>query len=702
MKYDLSGIRNIGIAAHVDAGKTTATERILFYSHRIHKVGEVHEGTTQTDWMVQERERGITITSAATYCEWSGHRVNIIDTPGHVDFTMEVERSLRVLDSVIALFCAVGGVQSQSETVWRQADRYKVPRICFINKMDRVGANFYGVVDQIRRRLRGNPVVIQLPIGSEAEFEGIIDLVQMEAVRWIDEAGTEIERGDIPPDLVGLANEYRETLIDKASQFSETLMEEYFAGEVKVDTLKAAIRKGTISGGMIPVLCGSAFKNKGIQTLLDAVIDYCPSPLDVPSVEGLDPKSEKKQVRKSDPDEPMAALAFKIAVDPHMGRITYVRMYSGTLQKGQVALNPRIGKRERVNGILIMHANKREPVDELRAGELAALVGLKLTTTGDTLCDQKHPIALESIYHPEPVITIAIEPRSQADSDKLQEALRRLADEDPTFRTSRNDETGQTIIQGMGELHLEIIVDRLLREFGVEAHVGAPQVAYKETIAGRASVNERYIRQTGGRGMFAVVTLKVEPRGRGKGNAFESRVGGDKVPREFLASVEKGVMGKLRSGILTGYPVIDVMVRLTDGEYHQVDSSDLAFEIAGSIAVERACRLAQPVLLEPVMKVDIESPEQYLGPVSGDLAGRQGLIERVETRGDGTVNIIAMVPLRQLFGYATHLRSASQGRAGEVAEFAEYRPVPENLAREIIPFYEEIMKEIARTKAETE
>ncbi|HDS31162.1 MAG TPA: elongation factor G, partial [Firmicutes bacterium] len=647
-----------------------------------------------------ERERGITITSAATHCEWSGYRVNIIDTPGHVDFTMEVERSLRVLDSVIALFCAVGGVQSQSETVWRQADRYKVPRICFINKMDRIGANFFGVVEQIKNRLRGNPVMIQLPIGSESEFEGIIDLVRMDAVRWTDEAGLNFERGPIPADLVETANEYREILIDHASQFSETLMEEYFAGEVKTDTLKAAIRKATISGGIIPVLCGSAFKNKGIQTLLDAVVDYCPSPLDVPPVEGIDPKTEKKVIRKSDPDEPLSALAFKIAVDPHVGRITYVRMYSGTLKKGQVALNPRIGKRERINGILIMHANKREPVDELKAGELAALVGLKLTTTGDTLCDQKHPVALESMFLPEPVITIAIEPRSQADSEKLQEALRRLADEDPTFKTSRNDETGQTVIQGMGELHLEIIVDRLLREFGVEAHVGAPQVAYKETITGQSKVTERYVRQTGGRGMFAVVTLEVEPRERGAGNAFESRVTADRIPKEFVASVEKGVMNKLRSGILAGYPVIDVMVKLTGGEYHEVDSSDMAFEIAGSIAVEKACKIARPILLEPVMKVDIDTPEQYTGSISGDLAGRQGLIERVEHRADGTVNMIAMVPLRQLFGYATHLRSASQGRASEVAEFAEYRPVPENLAKQIIPFYEEIMKEILNIGSE--
>jgi len=696
MKYDLAGIRNIGIAAHVDAGKTTATERMLFYSHRIHRVGEVHEGTTQTDWMVQERERGITITSAATYCEWSGHRINIIDTPGHVDFTMEVERSLRVLDSVIALFCAVGGVQSQSETVWRQADRYKVPRICFINKMDRIGANFFGVVDAIRKRLRGVPMAIQLPIGSEDGFEGIVDLVSMEGVRWLDEVGTEIERGPIPSDLRETSERYREKLIDQASQFSEQLMEEYYAGDVKLETLKGAIRTGTIKGAVTPVLCGSAFKNKGVQTLLDAVVDYCPSPLDVPPVEGTDPKTGKPQTRKADPEEPLAALAFKVATDPHMGRIVYARVYSGTLEKGQVGLNPRVGKRERINGILIMHANKREPVDELRAGELGALVGLKLTTTGDTLCDQKHPIALESIYHPEPVITIAIEPRSQAESDKLDSALRRLADEDPTFRTSRNDETGQTVISGMGELHLEIIVDRLLREFGVEAHVGAPQVAYKETISRSSSVAERYVRQTGGRGMYAEVTLEVEPRERGAGNAFESVVGGDKVPKQFVPAVEKGVLGKLRSGVLAGYPVVDVLVRLVAGGYHAVDSSDLAFEIAGSVAVERACKLAGPLILEPVMKVDIESPEVYLGAISGDLGGRQGLIERVETRGDGTVNMIAMVPLRQLFGYATHLRSASQGRASGVAEFAEYRPLPGNIARTTIPFYEEAMKEIER------
>ncbi len=696
MKYDISRIRNIGIAAHVDAGKTTATERILFYSRRIHRAGEVHEGTTQTDWMVQERERGITITSAATYCEWSGHRINIIDTPGHVDFTMEVERSLSVLDSMIALFCAVGGVQSQSETVWRQADRYSVPRLCFINKMDRVGANFYGVIAQIEKHLRGKPLVIQLPIGSEANFEGIIDLVEMVAVCWLDEAGQEMERGPIPSDLRDPADEYREKLIDKASKFSEKLMEEYYAGEVSTETLKAAIRKGTTRGAVTPILCGSAFKNKGIQTLLDAVVDYCPGPLDVPPVVGIHPKTEKPETRKADPDEPLVGKVFKIAVDPHVGRLAYYRCYSGTLKKGKVALNPRLGKRERANGILIMHANKREPVDELRAGELGALVGLKLSTTGDTLCDQKHPIALESIYRPEPVITIAIEPRSQAESLKLQESLRRLADEDPTFKTSVNKETGQTVIQGMGELHLEIIVDRLRREFGIEARVGTPQVAYKETITRPWRTLERYVRQTGGRGMFAVVGLEIEPRKRGQGNAFESVIGGDKIPKDLVSAVEKGVMDKLRSGVLAGYPAVDILVRLVDGGYHQVDSSALSFEITGSIAVERACKLAGPILLEPFMKVDIESPEEYLGPINGDLSGRQGIIERVETRGDGSVNIIATVPLRQLFGYATHLRSASQGRAGSVAEFAEYRPVPENLAKKIIPFYEETLEEIRK------
>ncbi len=699
MKYDLSRIRNIGIAAHVDAGKTTVTERILFYSHRIHRVGEVHEGTTTTDWMVQERERGITITSAATYCEWSGYRVNIIDTPGHVDFTMEVERSLRVLDSFIALFCAVGGVQSQSETVWRQANRYKVPRICLVNKMDRVGANFYGVVAQIEKRLRGRPLILQLPIGSESGFEGIIDLVELQAIRWTDETGLEMETGPIPPDLKVEARNYREKLIDTASKFSEELMEEYFAGHVKTETLKAAIRKGTIAGAITPILCGSAFKNKGVQTLMDAVIDYCPSPLDKPAVQGIHPHTGKPEIREADPDAPFAALAFKIAVDPHVGRITYVRVYSGSLKKGQVALNPRINKRERANGILIMHANKREPVDELKAGELAALVGLKLATTGDTLCDLKQPIALENIFLPDPVITIAIEPKSQADSEKLQTSLRRLADEDPTFKTTRIEETGQTVIQGMGELHLEIIVDRLLREFGVAAMVGAPQVAYKETITARAIAHEKCVRQTGGRGMFAEVKLEIEPGKRGAGNLFESTARGDKIPKEYIPAIEKGVMNKLRNGVLAAYPMVDVTVRLIDGKHHEVDSSDMAFEIAGSMAVEKACKSAAPILLEPVMKVDIESPEEYLGPVNGDLSSRQGIIERVETRGDGTVNIIAKVPLRQLFGYATHLRSASQGRAGSVAEFAEYRQVPENLAKTIIPFYKDIMKEITSLKA---
>jgi elongation factor G len=699
MKFDLARIRNIGIAAHVDAGKTTATERILFYAHRIHKVGEVHEGTTQTDWMVQERERGITITSAATYCEWGKYRINIIDTPGHVDFTMEVERSLRVLDSVIALFCAVGGVQSQSETVWRQADRYRIPRICFINKMDRIGANFFGAVTAIEKRLHGNPLVIQLPLGSESSFEGIIDLVTMEAVRWVDEPGLEIERGPIPTDLQPMAEEFREVLIDKASEHSEELMTEFYDGNVRTETLKCAIRTGTIKGAFTPVLCGSAFRNKGIQTLLDAVVDYCPTPLDVPPVEGIDPKTEKKEVRHADVEEPLAALAFKVATDPHVGRLVYARVYSGVLEKGRVALNPRVGKRERVNGILIMHANKREPVDQLRAGELGALVGLKLTTTGDTLCDQKNPIALESIYHPEPVITIAIEPRSQAESEKLDEALRRLADEDPTFTTSVLEDTRQTVISGMGELHLEIIVDRLLREFGVEAHVGTPQVAYKETITGRATAHERYVRQTGGRGMFADVVLEIEPAVGSQNNEFESRITSGRIPKEFIPAVEKGAMDKMKSGVLAGYPVIGVKVILVDGSFHEVDSSTLAFEIAGSIAVEKAIKLAGPILLEPVMKVDIESPETYLGPISGDLSSRQGMIERVETRGDGTVNIIALVPLRQLFGYATHLRSNSQGRASSVAEFAEYRPVPENLAKDIIPFYDEIMREIGKMQS---
>ena len=696
MKFDLSRIRNIGIAAHVDAGKTTVTERILFYSHRIHRVGEVHEGTTTTDWMVQERERGITITSAATYCEWNKDRINIIDTPGHVDFTMEVERSMRVLDSVIAVFCAVGGVQSQSETVWRQADRYKVPRLCFINKMDRVGANFFGVVKAISKRLLGNPLVIQLPIGSEANFEGVIDLVSMEAHRWVDEAGIEIEKGPIPSDLQDTALEWREKLIDRASEISEDLMEEFFAGEVTEATLKAAIRKGTIKGQFIPVLCGSAFRNKGIQSLMDAVVYYCPSPLDVLPVEGINPNTGKTEYRKADPDAPLAALAFKVATDPHVGRIVYARVYSGTLEKGKVVMNPRLNKRERVNNILIMHANKREPVDFLRAGELAALVGLKFATTGDTLCDLKDQIALESMFLPEPVITIAIEPGSQAESEKLQTSLRKLADEDPTFRTSINEDTGQTVISGMGELHLEIIVDRLLREFGVEAHVGNPQVAYKETITIIARTKDKYAHQTGGRGMYAEVELEVEPLKSGEGIAFEAQVGGHLVPKEFFKSVEKGVRNKLQSGILAGYPTVDLKIRLIGGSFHAVDSSDLAFEIAGSRAVEKACKLARPILLEPVMKVDIETPGEYLGSIHGDLSGRQGMIEKVETRGDGVVNIIAMVPLRQLFGYVTHLRSNSQGRANAVAEFAEYRQVPENLAKTIIPFFDDVMAEIMK------
>ncbi|MCX6645128.1 MAG: elongation factor G, partial [bacterium] len=643
-----------------------------------------------------EKERGITIFSKNASVQWGDVKINIIDTPGHVDFTMEVERSMRVLDSVIAVFCAVGGVQSQSETVWRQADRYKVPRMCFVNKMDRTGANFFGVVREIEKRLHGKPLVIQLPIGSESNFTGVVDLVRMEAHRWVDEAGLEIETVPIPSDLKASADEWREKLIDRLGETSEKVMEEYFAGEVQESTLKAAIRYGTVKGLFTPVLCGTAFRNKGIQTLLDAVIDYCPSPLDIPPVEGIHPHTGHPVIRNADPDEPLAALAFKVATDPHVGRIVYVRMYSGTLEKGQVVMNPRLGKRERVNNILIMHANKREPVDVLRAGELAALVGLKLTTTGDTLCDQKDQIALGSMFLPEPVITIAIEPKSQAESEKLQSSLKRLADEDPTFRASINEDTGQTVISGMGELHLEIIVDRLLREFGIEASVGNPQVAYKETITHKVKVRDKYSHQTGGRGMYADVELEVEPLKSGQGIEFEAQVGGDKIPKEFIKSVEKGVNNKLKSGILAGYPMVDLKVRLVGGSYHEVDSSDLAFEIAGSRVVEKACKLARPILLEPVMKVDIETPEEYLGSISGDLSGRQGMIERVETRGDGTVNMIAMAPLRQLFGYATHLRSHSQGRASSVAEFAEYRPVSVNLAKTIIPFFDDIMSEITK------
>ncbi len=680
MEYDPEKIRNIGIAAHIDAGKTTTTERILFYAGRVHRYGEVHEGTTVTDWMDQERERGITITSAATYVKWQGHQVNIIDTPGHVDFTIEVERSLRVLDAVIAVFCAVGGVQSQSETVWRQANRNRIPRICFINKMDRVGANFYGVVDEIRKRLKAKPLVVQIPIGSEHSFEGVIDLLTMEKITWTDEAGIEYERGPIPVDLVDEAEEWREKLIDEVTRYSEKALEEYLENRLTLKTLKAGIRKAVLRDEVTPVLCGSALKNKGIQPLLDAVVDYFPSPIEASAAEGTDPKTGEIVERPCDVDGPLAALAFKIAVDQHTGKITYVRVYSGSITKGSQVYNVRQERRERVNGIVVMHANRKEPVDMLRAGELGALVGLKLTTTGDTLCGEKSWVLLEPIFTPEPVVDIAIEPETNAEQEKLEVALKRLADEDPTFVTKFDEETNQTIISGMGELHLEIIVDRLLREFGVKAYIGKPQVSYKESVSAAAQHEEEYVRQIGSRGQYARVKLMVEPAGKGAGLVFERKPETDALNREFLAAIERGALGGLSVGVKWHYPVIDVKVTLLEAEAHEVDSNPLAFEAAAGICVQEAMEKAGPVLMEPVMGIEIETPHEYVGDIIGDLNARRGMIDDIKPRAEGIEAVFGQVPLAEMFGYTTQLRSLSQGRASAIMEFREYRQVPKQLA----------------------
>lgn len=681
MDYDPSTIRNIGIAAHIDAGKTTTTERILYYGGRVHKYGEVHDGTTVTDWMDQERERGITITAAATYVEWREHQINILDTPGHVDFTIEVERSLRVLDSVIAVFCAVGGVQSQSETVWRQANRNRIPRICFINKMDRVGANFYGAVDEIRERLNANPMVIQLPVGSEANFVGVIDLLSMEQIRWIDETGTKYERIPIPRDMIDEAEEWREKLIDEVTRHSEKALEEYLENRLTLETLKTGIREAVLRDKVTPVLCGSAFKNKGIQLLLDAVVDYLPSPMETPPAVGHHPKSGELIERHCDVNEPLAALAFKIAIDQHTGKITYVRVYSGKIQKGSYIYNVRLQKRERVNNILIMHANRKEPVDQLRAGELGALVGLKETTTGDSLCGDKSQILLERVYTPEPVVAISIEPETNAEQQKLQHALKRLAEEDPTFVTKFDEDSNQTIVSGMGELHLEIIVDRLLREFGVKGYVGKPQVSYKESVASSARHVEEYVRQIGSRGQYARVVLHVEPAGKGAGIVFSSEPGPKELlNKEFLASIERGAVNGLAVGVKWHYPVIDVAIRLVEAGLHEVDSNPLAFEAAAGMCVREAMEKAQPVLMEPVMRLEIESPHEYVGDIIGDLNSRRGTIDAIEQRAEGIETVLGKVPLAEMFSYTTRLRSLSQGRASSIMEFLEFRRVPKQLA----------------------
>ncbi len=682
----LDHVRNIGIMAHIDAGKTTTTERILYYTGRTYKMGEVHEGAAVMDWMVQEQERGITITSAATTAFWRDFRVNIIDTPGHVDFTVEVERSLRVLDGAVAVFDGVAGVEPQSETVWRQADRYGVPRIAFINKMDRVGADFFASVQSMVDRLGARPVPVQLPIGQEEHFRGVVDLIEMNALVWTDSLGTETEVSEIPAELSEQAAEYHHQLIDAVADHDDELMETYLSDETSVtpEMLRRALRAATLDLSVVPVLCGSAFKNKGIQPLLDAVVDYLPSPLDVPPIHGVDPRTEHDLSRRPAVDEPFAALAFKVMTDPYVGKLTYVRVYSGRISQGDKVLNTTTGKTERVGRILQMHANHREERDEIGAGEIAALVGLKQTTTGETLAVDTAPILLESMNFPDPVISVAIEPKTKADQDKLATALQRLAEEDPTFRVRTDEETGQTLIAGMGELHLEIIVDRLLREFSVDANVGRPQVAYRET-AGRPAekIEGRFVRQTGGRGQYGHVVIDLEPAEPGDGYEFIDKIVGGKIPREYIPAVDLGIQEAMESGILAGYPVVDIRIVLKDGSYHDVDSSEMAFKVAGSMAFKSAMQRAKPKLLEPVMAVEVVTPEEYLGDVMGDLNSRRGHVEGLEPRGNAQV-ITAKVPLATMFGYATDLRSTTQGRATFTMQFDRYEEVPQSIAGEIV------------------
>ena len=678
-------VRNIGIMAHIDAGKTTTTERILFYAGRIHKMGEVHEGAATMDWMVQEKERGITITSAATTANWRDHAINIIDTPGHVDFTVEVERSLRVLDGAVAVFDAVAGVEPQSETVWRHADRYGVPRIAFINKMDRIGADFYGSLSSIRSRLGARAVPIQLPIGSESSFQGYIDLLSKEAVVYTDDLGTKsTESLEIPAGMQDQVSKYRHDLIEAVADFDDGIMHKYLEEQdITEDEIKAGLRRGTVAGVLVPVLCGAALRNRGVQPILDAVVDYLPSPADVPAVEGKDPKTGGLVVREHDDNEPFAALAFKIQMDPQgVGKLTFFRVYSGRLKSGSSVMNASTGKRERIGRILRMHAIRREDVDEVWTGDIAAAVGLKSTTTGDTLCDEAHPILLESITFPEPVISVAIEPKTKADQEKLGMALQRLSEEDPTFKVHTDDETGQTIIEGMGELHLEIIIDRLLREFRVDANQGKPQVAYKEAIKREAKGVGRFVRQTGGKGQYGHAEVVVKPGERGTGFVFQDKITQGRIPREYIPAIEKGIREALQSGVAAGYPVVDIVVTLVDGSYHPVDSSEMAFQVAGSMAVKDGMHKAQPYLLEPIMKVDVVMPEEYLGDVMGDLASRRGHILGMEGRGTSQ-NVKANVPLAEMFGYATDLRSMTSGRATYSMEFGHYAEMPGNLAEAV-------------------
>ena len=686
-QYSLERTRNIGIMAHIDAGKTTTTERILYYTGRSYKIGEVHEGTATMDWMVQEQERGITITSAATTCFWRDCRVNIIDTPGHVDFTVEVERSLRVLDGAVALLDAVSGVEPQTETVWRQADKYRVPRMVFVNKMDRVGADYYRCIDMLRTRLGAHPVPIHIPIGREDQYRGLVDLIDQTAMVWDDNddtLGKEFKKVPVPIDLADTVKEYREKMIEALAEVDDHLMEKYVGGEtISPAELKAAVRKGTIAMKLFPVLCGSAFKNKGVQALLDAVIDYLPSPLDIPPVQGINPETRETEERKASDEAPFAALAFKIMNDQHVGQLVFLRVYSGTLDASSGVLNSTKDKKERVGRLLRMHANKREEVEAIAAGDIAAAIGLKYTTTGDTLCDPDKPIVLESMTFPEPVIAVAIEPKTRADEERLGVSLSRLALEDPTFRVTTEEETSQTLIHGMGELHLEIIVDRLLREFRVEANVGKPQVAYRETVRKKGEAQGKFVRQTGGRGQYGDVYIEVEPNEPGGGFVFENKIIGGAVPKEYVPAVEKGIKEAMETGVLAGYPMVDIKVQLTDGSYHDVDSSEMAFKIAGSMGFKEACRKAKPALLEPVMDVEVVTPEEYMGAIVGDLNSRRGRILSMEARGSSQV-IRANVPLGQMFGYATEMRSMTQGRATYTMQFARYEEVPTAIAEEIM------------------
>jgi elongation factor G len=683
----LAQVRNIGIMAHIDAGKTTTTERILFYTGINYKIGEVHEGAATMDWMPQEQERGITITSAATTTEWNGTRINIIDTPGHVDFTVEVERSLRVLDGAVAVFDAVAGVEPQTETVWRQADKYGVPRMCFINKMDRIGADFFRCVDMIRDRLDATVAVTQLPIGSESQFRGMVDLINMQAYVWPEESnkGEKYDIVDIPANLVDEAESYRALLIDTLSNFDDRITEKFLSEEeITAHDLTRALRNATISSQVVPVLCGSAFKNKGVQPMLDAVVAYLPSPIDIPPTRGMDIKGIEEIERRADDSEPFAALAFKIMTDPHLGKLTYARVYSGQLKAGSAVLNSNKDRRERVGRILQMHANHREDRDAAFAGDIVALVGLKQTTTGDTLCDQNAPIVLEALDFPEPVIHVAVEPKTKNDQDKLSRALQALSEEDPTFQVHGDEETGQTVIGGMGELHLEVLVDRMLREFKVDAHVGKPQVAYRETIRNPVEkVETRYVRQTGGRGQYGHVVLNLEPTGPGGGYEFIDKITGGVIPKEYIPSVDAGIQDAMQSGVLAGYPVVDIRATLTYGSYHDVDSSEMAFKIAGSMCFKEGCRRAHPALLEPIMSVEVVTPEDYMGDVIGNLSSRRGRVEGMDQRGSSQV-IRAQVPLAEMFGYATDLRSRTQGRATYSMQFNSYQEVPESVSQEIV------------------